>query len=129
MEKPPLFAERTKIEKSPVDPLVEEEGLPPVVARMVVEIRSDGTRTIARGALEDLQNGERVSLQAGAGSPIELATQLTKALSDIPILAKGLAGGAAKDLARLGTEKIKERLAPLSALAKNPLSRFSKDKK
>ena len=36
---------------------------PPVVARLVVEIRSDGSRTIARGALEDGQLGERTSSQ------------------------------------------------------------------
>lgn len=75
-----------------------EADLPPVVARMVVEIRSDGTRTVARGALEDLQTGERVSLQANAQSPVALAQELTKALFKTPVLAGTLAKQAVLDL-------------------------------
>ena len=63
------------------------EGEPPVVARMVVEIRSDGSRTIARGALEDLVTGERVALRADASSPLALAAELAKALLRTPVLA------------------------------------------
>jgi hypothetical protein len=65
---------------------------------MVVEIRSDGTRTIARGAIEDLQSGERVALQAGAHSPVALARELSKALFRTPVLASELAKQAIKDL-------------------------------
>lgn len=75
-----------------------EADLPPVVARMVVEIRSDGTRTVARGALEDLQTGEKVSLQANAHSPVALAQELTKALFKTPVLAGSLAKQAVLDL-------------------------------
>lgn len=57
----------------------------PVVARMVVEIRSDGSRTVARGALEDLASGERVALEASGGSPAELAAQMLKSLVKLPL--------------------------------------------
>src|SRR5690606_15350192 len=68
--------------------LPEEATLPPVVARMVVEIRSDGSRTVARGALEDLASGERVALQADASTPLMLASQLAKSLFRTPVFAK-----------------------------------------
>lgn len=71
--------------------LETEADLPPVVARMVVEIRSDGTRTVARGALEDLQTGEKVALQANAQNPVALAQELTKALIKTPLLAGAFA--------------------------------------
>lgn len=62
----------------------EDEALP-VVARLVVEIRSDGTRTIARGAVEDLE-GHRVALEARGSTPWALAKQLAGALWTIPRL-------------------------------------------
>lgn len=68
--------------------LPEEATLPPVVARMVVEIRSDGSRTVARGALEDLASGERVALQADASTPLMLASQLARSLFKTPVFAK-----------------------------------------
>jgi hypothetical protein len=64
---------------------------PPVVARLVVEIRSDGSRTIARGALEDLAQGERVVVQAEGRSPIELALSLARTIFSLPQLARGAA--------------------------------------
>lgn len=57
----------------------------PVVARLVVEIRSDGTRTIARGAMEDPE-GRRVSVQAEATTPWALAKQLAGAIWSMPRL-------------------------------------------
>jgi hypothetical protein len=57
---------------------------PPVVARLVVEIRSDGTRTIARGAVEDRLHGEQVAVEASAGSPLELSRALAKMLLSMP---------------------------------------------
>lgn len=75
------------------DALAEEADLPPVVARMVVEIRSDGSRTVARGALEDLMTGEKVALRADAASPLALAQQLTGALLKTPVLAKQTLSG------------------------------------
>jgi hypothetical protein len=59
---------------------------PPVVARLVVEIRSDGSRTIARGAMEDAQRGERVTVEARGDSPIQLAIALARALTQLPRL-------------------------------------------
>ena len=67
--------------------LAEEADLPPVVARLVVEIRSDGTRTIARGALEDRASGQRVDLRADGTTPVALARELTRVLMTSPVLA------------------------------------------
>ncbi len=59
---------------------------PPVVARLVVEIRSDGTRTIARGALEDVANGQATSIEARGDSPIQLALKLARVFAQLPRL-------------------------------------------
>jgi hypothetical protein len=65
--------------------LVQEGPEPPVVARLMVEIRSDGTRTIARGAIQDELTGEQVALEARGNSPLELAGQLAKTLVTAPL--------------------------------------------
>jgi hypothetical protein len=64
---------------------IQEE--PPVVARLVVEIRSDGTRTIARGALEDATHGQRTAIEARGDSPVQLAIALARALTRLPRIA------------------------------------------
>jgi len=72
----------------------------PVVARMVVEIRSDGKRTIARGAVEDAATGERIAVEARGASPVQLAFALAKSLWQVPRLAlrvRGLLGRGKKD--------------------------------
>lgn len=69
-------------------PLVEHPGDPPVVARMIVEIRSDGSRTVARGALEDVATGERVAIEARGTTPLALALSLTRSLASLPTLAR-----------------------------------------
>lgn len=83
---------------TPEDPLVEKTPDPqaldpvqdlPVVARLVVEIRSDGTRTIARGALEDQTTGQKVSLRADGTTPAALAASLTRSLFQLPALQTG----------------------------------------
>jgi hypothetical protein len=61
-----------------------DEALP-VVARMVIEIRSDGTRTVVRGALEDTSHGERVGIEAHGASPAGLAGMLLRAIVAAPI--------------------------------------------
>ncbi len=66
--------------------LAADEELP-VVARMVVEIRSDGTRTVARGAIEDRIGDQQVAVEAEAGSPLELSAALTKLLLSAPLTA------------------------------------------
>lgn len=58
---------------------------PPVVARMMIEIRSDGSRTIARGALQDEASGQKVSLEAQGETPAQLAAQLTRSLLSLPL--------------------------------------------
>ncbi|MEZ6187808.1 MAG: hypothetical protein R3F62_22715 [Planctomycetota bacterium] len=72
-------------ETSPEPELPAEDADLPVVARLVIEVRSDGTRTVARGGLEDLQGGQRVSLEAKGGSPLELSAQLAKGLMTSPL--------------------------------------------
>jgi hypothetical protein len=73
---------------------------PPVVARMIIEIRSDGTRTVARGALEDIISGERVKIEADGGSPIQLAASLASNLLSTPFMLGRAAGALVKN--RLG---------------------------
>jgi hypothetical protein len=81
------------------DPPDEQlEALPPVVARLVVEVRSDGSRTIARGGLEDLTTGQRVTIDARGATPAALALQLARSIFKMPGLAakltiRGLLGG------------------------------------
>jgi hypothetical protein len=72
-----------------VEALAARADDPPVVARMVVEIRSDGTRTVARGAIEDLVRGETASLEAHGTTPLSLAASLVKSLASVPFLAEG----------------------------------------
>jgi len=79
--------ERSKSDLVPRAPeAVEHADEPPVVARLVVEIRSDGSRTIARGAIEDAQRGERVAIEARGDSPIQLAIALARSLTQLPRL-------------------------------------------
>lgn len=65
-------------------PPAELDGEPPVVARLVVEIRSDGSRTIARGAVEEMATGTRTTLEARGDSPIQLALALARSLTQLP---------------------------------------------
>lgn len=69
-------------------PLAAAEPEPPVVARLVVEIRSDGSRTIARGAIEDVTTGQRTALEARGSTPVALLGSLTRALFSMPALAR-----------------------------------------
>ncbi len=59
---------------------------PPVVARLVIEIRSDGSRTIARGAIEDAVGGQRTAIEARGDSPLQLAFALARTLTQLPRL-------------------------------------------
>lgn len=65
---------------------LERADEPPVVARLVVEIRSDGSRTIARGAVEDTATGQRTTIEARGDSPIQLAIALARSLTQLPRL-------------------------------------------
>jgi hypothetical protein len=73
------------VKHAPDSVVVDDE--PPVVARLIVEIRSDGTRTIARGALEDVHRGERTAIEARGDSPLQLAIALARTLAQLPRLA------------------------------------------
>jgi hypothetical protein len=68
-------------------PLVPERDLP-VVARLMVEIRSDGSYTVARGAMEDSVSGQKVAIEASGANPLALALSLAKSLTDVPWLAR-----------------------------------------
>ena len=72
--------------RDPAD-LLEESELP-VVARLVVEVRSDGRRTVARGLIEDLESGERTAVEASADSPLALVASLMRNLGGFARLAK-----------------------------------------
>jgi hypothetical protein len=62
----------------------------PVVARLMVEIRSDGSRTIARGAMEDAASDTRITVEASGASPLELALGLAKSMLAAPWLRRHL---------------------------------------
>jgi hypothetical protein len=68
---------------------------PPVVARLVVEVRSDGSRTIARGALD--VEGEAVALEARGTTPAQLAASLARSLLTAPALLRQLARASTRD--------------------------------
>jgi hypothetical protein len=74
---------------------IEEHTELPVVARMVVEIRSDGRTTIARGAMEDAQSGQKVAIQATGTTPLALALSLAKSIASAPWLAAAATAGRA----------------------------------
>ena len=82
--KPQPPAETELAEKKPT--AMVEKGELPVVARLVVEIRSDGTRTIARGALEDSLQGVKVGIEAHGATPMDLAASLAKSMFKLPVL-------------------------------------------
>ena len=66
--------------------VLEHTDEPPVVARLIVEIRSDGSRTIARGAIEDVSTGARTTSEARGNSPLQLAVALARSLTQLPRL-------------------------------------------
>jgi len=72
---------------------IEAKREPPVVARLVVEIRSDGSHTVARGAAEDAVTGERVTVEAAGATPLGLVLSLLKSAFELPTLARTFAKG------------------------------------
>jgi hypothetical protein len=71
---------------------VEKRDEPPVVARLVVEIRSDGSRTIARGVLQDAILGKEVAVRAEGTTPLSLALSLARAMLKTPSLSTAFSG-------------------------------------
>jgi hypothetical protein len=83
-----LFGIRDKlVEKSETAVIPNPDDLP-VVARLMVEIRSDGSYTVARGAMEDLASGQKVAVEATGSSPLALALSLAKSIASTPFLAR-----------------------------------------
>jgi len=70
------------------DDLAAPREEPPIVARLMVEIRSDGTYTVARGAMEDALSGQKVAVEATGTTPLALALSLAKSLASVPWLAR-----------------------------------------
>jgi hypothetical protein len=91
-----MFQVYMKLEKKGPEELKQAQPEPPVVARLVIEIRSDGSRTIARGVAEDVQQGERVEVHAEGATPLGLVLSLVKSLRDVPSLARSFAKGLLK---------------------------------
>jgi hypothetical protein len=79
--------QRDELSTGGAKPLVPERELP-VVARLMVEIRSDGSYTVARGAMEDSVSGQKVAIEASGANPLALALSLAKSLTDVPWLAR-----------------------------------------
>jgi hypothetical protein len=69
-----------KAREMPTQQRIDDGAEPPVVARLVVEIRSDGSRTVARGAMEDATSGESVAIEAHGTTPMSLAFGLARAM-------------------------------------------------
>jgi hypothetical protein len=88
-----------------------EDDEPPVAARLVVEIRTDGTRTVARGAVEDAILGERIAVKVEGATPLELALALARAFVEVPFLQRvftkgpSLLGSAARALVPGGKKR------------------------
>jgi hypothetical protein len=72
----------------------------PVVARLIVEVRSDGSRTVARGAMEDAASATRVAVEASGSSPLELALGLAKSILSAPWFARQVARSSIRALLR-----------------------------
>jgi len=83
-------SQSTELQVTPDAPLQQVDE-PPVVARLMVEIRSDGSHTIARGALEDVATGQKVAIRADGTSPAQLARALAGTLITLPAFATRIA--------------------------------------
>ncbi len=79
--------DRARLARADSAALAKDEDLP-VVARLVIEVRSDGTRTVARGAAEDALSGEKVAIEVRGGSPLQLALSMMRSMASLPALAK-----------------------------------------
>jgi hypothetical protein len=64
--------------------LAGAEQEPPIVAQLMIEIRSDGSHTIARGALHDLRSQESAHVHAEGKTPAALIASLLGSLLSLP---------------------------------------------
>ena len=80
------------------------------MARMMIEVRSDGIRTSARGAFEDLQNDEKTAIELPPMTPMQLSAALSatigKALAESP----GIARMALRSLVPAPLRRLKRRI-------------------
>jgi hypothetical protein len=89
-----LHQEAAAAADPPLPARVAPPGLPvvqpelPLVARLMVELRSDGTHTVARGAVEDTTTGERTALEVRGTTPLSLMIALARTLPQLPGLAR-----------------------------------------
>jgi hypothetical protein len=101
-EEKPVIEHASRLASGAIAPgasnLPEKADEPPVVARLIVEIRSDGRRTIARGALQDASIGQEVAIRAEGTTPLALAASLMRSIFSGPLLgrivARALTGGS-----------------------------------
>jgi hypothetical protein len=85
-----LVGVKSAIQSSGDESLKTDTDLP-VVARLVVEIRSDGSRTVARGVLEDTSSHQTAAVRAEGTTPAQLARSLAATLFTLPISAARMA--------------------------------------
>lgn len=100
MSDPPTYKTATSVATTPGQALPATVEELPVVARLVVEIRSDGSRTVARGAMEDAASDTRVAIEASGASPLELALGLAKSILAAPWLRRQMVRGGLRALLR-----------------------------
>ncbi|MGI5861489.1 MAG: hypothetical protein ACOX6T_05460 [Myxococcales bacterium] len=104
MANPPGDSDPKALAAPPPSEVGEQRADPPVVARLVVEIRSDGSTTIARGAVEDLTADVKVCMEAKGTTPAALAASLARSLFALPGLSR--LHGLAPRLARRATRAL-----------------------
>ena len=100
MSDPPPYKTATSVATASGQALPATVDDLPVVARLIVEIRSDGSRTIARGAMEDVASDTRVGIEASGTSPLELALGLAKSMLAAPWLRRQIVRGGLRGLLR-----------------------------
>ncbi len=100
MSDPPAYKTATSVTTTSGQSLPTTVDDLPVVARLIIEVRSDGSRTIARGAMEDAASDTRVAIEASGASPLELALGLAKSILAAPWLRRQMARGGLRALLR-----------------------------
>lgn len=78
------IARNSKATEGPDKATIEARDEPPVVAQLMIEIRSDGSHTIARGALHDLRTQESAHVHAEGRTPGQLIASLLNSLLRLP---------------------------------------------
>ena len=101
--------EPVELEPRKPNPLVNPENLP-VVARIMIEIRSDGTRTMARGALDDVLNEQQTAIELPPMTPLELSAALSATISRTLLETPGAARAALRHLVPSPIRKLKHKL-------------------